>query len=255
MDAVIQAILQLCRQNPSLLLFGALAAGYALGKIKLGTFSLGSTTSVLLVAIVLGAAILGQTRIDLGIVKTVSFGLFIFAIGYKVGPDFIGGLKRGGVKYIVVALFFCAAALIVAIGLAKTFGLNKGYSAGIIGGALTQSAVIGTADDALEHIHTGRATANMDNSRPGLTDPPILEAYELNGTRLWRINLVAAAKKAEAELGGSTDELETLEAFHWSNLDVPRAYRVENEQDCRRSHKESGQNYRQYCRRRNSGKG
>jgi putative transport protein len=236
MDAVVHAILQLCRQNPSLLLFGALAGGYALGKIKIGTFSLGSTTSVLLVAIVLGAAILGQTRIDLGIVKTVSFGMFIFAIGYKVGPDFIGGLKRGGVKYIAVALFFCVAALIIAIGLAKTFGLNKGYGAGLIGGALTQSAVIGTADDALEHLNTGRATASMNLRSDIAVAYAVTYVFGTAGLiillkifpGIWRINLPAAAKKAEAELG-SAAEPESLEAFHWSSLDVPRAYRVENE--------------------------
>jgi putative transport protein len=237
MDAAIQAVLELCRQNPSLLLFGALAGGYALGKIKLGTFSLGSTTSVLLVAIALGASILGNTRIDLGIVKTVSFGLFIFAIGYKVGPDFIGGLKRGGVKYIGVAFFFCVAALIIAIGLAKVFGLNKGYGAGIIGGSLTQSAVIGTADDALEHLNSGKAHANMDLKSDIAVAYAVTYVFGTAGliillklfTGIWRINLPAAAKKAEAELGGSTDEPETLEAFHWSSLGIPRAYRVENE--------------------------
>ena len=237
MDAVIHSVLQLCRQNPSMLIFGALAGGYAIGKIKIGTFSLGSTTSVLLTAIVLGAVILGQTRFDLGVIKTVSFGLFIFAIGYKVGPDFIGGLKRGGIKYIAVALFFCVAALIITIVLAKAFDLNKGYGAGIIGGALTQSSVIGTADDALEHLNSGRATANMDLKSDIAVAYAVTYVFGTAGliillkiiTSIWRINLPAAAKKAEAELGGSTTEPESLEAFHWSSLDVPRAYRVENE--------------------------
>lgn len=236
MDAVLHAILHLCRQNPSLLLFGALAGGYALGKIKFGTFCLGSTTSVLLVAIALGAAILGQTRIDLGIVKTVSFGLFIFAIGYKVGPDFIGGLKRGGAKYMAVAVFFCVAALIIAIVLAKAFGLNKGYGAGIIGGALTQSAVIGTADDALEHINSGRATASVNLRSDVAVAYAVTYIFGTAGliilfkifSGIWRINLPAAAKKAEAELGAATKS-ESIEAFNWSSLSVPRAYRVENE--------------------------
>ena len=245
MNALIQDIFQLCRQNPSLLLFGALAGGYALGKIKFGTFSLGSTTSVLITAIVLGAVILGRTQLDLGIVKTVSFGLFIFAIGYKVGPDFIGGIKRGGLKYIAVAIFFCVAALIIAVILAKVFGLNEGYSAGIIGGALTQSSVIGTADDALQHLSSGKATAAMDLKSDIAVAYAVTYIFGTAGlivllkllTGIWRINLPAEAKKAEAELG-STVEQESLEAFHWSNLVVPRAYRVENEQAVAKTVKE-----------------
>ncbi len=237
MDALIHDIFQLCRQNPSLLLFGALAGGYAFGKIKFGTFSLGSTTSVLIAAIALGAVILGRTHLDLGIIKTVSFGLFIFTIGYKVGPDFIGGLKRGGVKYIAVSAFFCIAALIVAVVLVKAFGLNKGYGAGIIGGALTQSSVIGTADDALQHINSGKATATMDLKSDIAVAYAVTYVFGTAGliillkiiTGIWRINLPAAAKKAEAELGSAVEQ-ESLEAFHWSNLVIPRAYRVENEQ-------------------------
>jgi len=237
MDALIHDIFQFCRQNPSLLLFGALAGGYALGKIKFGTFSLGSTTSVLIVAIILGAIILGRTHLDLGVVKTVSFGLFIFAIGYKVGPDFIGGLKRGGVKYIAVAIFFCVAALIIAVVLAKVIGLNKGYGAGLIGGALTQSSVIGTADDALQHLSSGKATASMDLKSDIAVAYAVTYVFGTAGliillkiiTGIWRINLPAAAKKAEAELGSAVEQ-ESLEAFHWSNLIIPRAYRVENKQ-------------------------
>lgn len=237
MAAIIHDIIQLCRQNPSLLLFGALAGGYALAKIKFGTFSLGATTSVLIVAIALGAVILGRAQFDLGVVKTVSFGLFIFVIGFKVGPDFIGGLKRGGKKYIAVGIFFGGAALIFAVVLAKFFGLNQGYSAGMIGGALTQSSVIGTADDALQHLTIGRATADMDLKSDIAVAYAVTYVFGTAGlivllkllTGLWRIDLPAAAQKAEAEMGYAAEQ-ETLESFHWSKLVIPRAYRVENEQ-------------------------
>jgi len=237
MDAVMNDIVQLCRQNPSLLLFGALAGGYALAKVKIKNFSLGSTTSVLLVAIVLGGVLLGRTQLELGVIKTVSFALFIFAIGYKVGPDFIGGLKRGGIKYVAVAIFFGGVALIVAVCLAKIFGFNQGYSAGMIGGALTQSAVIGTADDALQHLHIGRATADMDLKSDIAVAYAVTYVFGTAGlivllkilTSIWRIDLPAAAKKAEAELGYAAEQ-ETLASFHWSKLVIPRAYQVQNKQ-------------------------
>lgn len=239
---MINTVFGFLRANPSIVLFAALAGGYALGKVKFGkTFSLGSTTSVLLVAIVLGAIIFrGHDDLDLGLIKTVSFGFFIFAIGYKVGPDFIGGLKRGGIKYVTVAVFFCVVALIAAVLLAKAFGLDEGYAGGLLGGALTQSAVIGTADGAIQHMATGK-TASIGTSVINLKSE-VAVAYAVTyifGTagliillkvigKLWRVDLPAEARKAQAELG-STEEHDTLEAFHWSNLIMPRAYRLEKD--------------------------
>jgi len=173
------------------------------------------------------------------LIKTVSFGFFIFAIGYKVGPDFIGGLKRGGVKYVTVAVFFCVVALISAVFLARAFGLNAGYAGGLMGGALTQSAIIGTADGALQHLATGK-TASILSSVINLKSD-VAVAYAVTyifGTagliillkvigKVWRIDLPAEAQKAQAELGAAEAQ-DTLEAFHWSNLIVPRAYQIEN---------------------------
>jgi putative transport protein len=227
-------LLTFLQANPSLLIFTALAAGYALGKVKFGTFSLGSTTSVLLVSIVLGAVVLQGVEYDLGLIKNISFGFFIFTIGYKVGPDFVGGLKRGGAKYVVIALFFCVSALLTAIVLAKVFSLNQGYSAGLIGGALTQSSVIGTADGAIQHLTLGQATSVMNLKSDVAVAYAVTYVFGTAGLiiiikliwKLWRVNLPEAARQAEAELG-AVDTGDTLEAFHWSNLVMPRAFRVE----------------------------
>ncbi|MDQ1333573.1 MAG: putative transport protein [Thermodesulfobacteriota bacterium] len=234
MQTLIHDVFQLCRENPSMLLFASLAAGYALGKVKFGTFSLGSTTSVLIVAIVLGAMILGNTHFDLGLIKTISFGLFIFAIGYKVGPDFVGGLKRGGVKYVTVSIFFCVVALVAAVVLAKLFSLNSGYSGGLLAGALTQSSAIGTASGAIQKLTAGRVTEALDLRSDIAVAYAVTYVFGTAGViillkilpGLWRINLPEAAKGAEAQLG-SMDQTESVEAFHWSNLVVPRAYRVD----------------------------
>jgi len=235
MNEIIHNIFQLCRNNPTIILFGALAAGYALGKVKFGTFKLGSTTSVLLVAIVLGAVMLRHTEYDLGLMKTISFSLFIFAIGYKVGPDFVGGLKRGGVKYVVVSVFFCVIALITAILLAKAFGLNKGYAGGLVAGSLTQSSVIGTADGALQHLSGKAITSTLSLKSDVAVAYAVTYIFGTAGliillkilSKLWRVNLPKSAKEAEAELGSVSEE-DTVEAFHWSNLIAPRAHKVEN---------------------------
>ncbi|HOO78550.1 MAG TPA: aspartate-alanine antiporter [bacterium] len=237
MHDVIGSVFGFLRSNPSILLFAALAGGYALGKVKFGkTFSLGATTSVLLTAIVLGAVVFRHhhENLDLGLIKTVSFGFFIFAIGYKVGPDFIGGLKRGGVKYVGVAVFFCVAALLCALLLAKAFGLNRGYAGGLVGGALTQSSVIGTADGAIQHLKGEPLTSELNLKSDVAVAYAVTYVFGTAGLiillkvlgKVWRIDLPAAAKKAEGELG-SVRAQDSVEAFHWSNLIEPRAYRVE----------------------------
>lgn len=234
MNSIFSALGAFLQHNPSLLIFVALAAGYALGKVKFGTFSFGSTTSVLLVAIVTGALVLKNTEYDLGLIKTISFGFFIFAIGYRVGPDFVSGLKRGGSKYVLIAIFFGVLALIAAIMLAKVFGLNRGYAGGILGGALTQSSVIGTADGAILHISNLPVTSSMNLKSDVAVAYAVTYIFGTAGLiillkvlgKLWKFDLPAEARKAEAELG-SVKAGDTIEAFHWSNLVMPRAYRVE----------------------------
>lgn len=59
-------------------------------KMKIKQFSLGIVTSVLLVGV-----LVGQLNITIEEpVKSVFFLLFLFAIGYKVGPQFFRGLKK-----------------------------------------------------------------------------------------------------------------------------------------------------------------
>lgn len=231
------ALVTFLQHNPSLLIFAALAAGYALGKVKFGTFSLGSTTSVLLAAIAIGALVLKNKEYDLGLIKTISFGFFIFAIGYRVGPDFVSGLKRGGMKYVLTTVFFCVTALVAAILLAKAFGLNAGYGGGMLGGALTQSSVIGTADGAILHLANQEVTSNMNLKSDVAVAYAVTYIFGTAGliillkvlTKLWKFDLPEEARKAEAELG-SAEAGDTVEAFHWSNLVMPRAYSVENQE-------------------------
>ena len=229
-------IAEICRNNPSILLFAALAGGYALGKVKFGTFSFGSTTGVLLVAIAVGAVLLKNTTFELGIIKTVSFGLFIFTIGYRVGPDFAGGLKRGGKKYIAVAVFFSAAAMVIALAVAKLFHLNGAYGAGIVAGALTQSSVIGTADGAIMHLHSGAQTLELNLKSDVAVAYAITYVFGTAGLimllkalpKIWRIDLRKSAMDEEKEMGSFKEE-DSIESFHWSNLVAPRGFTVSNE--------------------------
>ena len=83
-------IVELCQSYPQLVIFLVIAIGYFIGQIKLGNFSLGATASILIVAL-----FFGQLNIAVSpLVETLSFAIFIFCIGYKVGPEFFSSLGR-----------------------------------------------------------------------------------------------------------------------------------------------------------------
>src|SRR6185369_4602628 len=133
---------------PEIALFAALALGQALGRVKLGRFSLGGVAGSLIVALVLGQ--FGVTLPDA--LKAVCFALFIYSVGFKSGPEFFGGLNRSSLKLVMSSVVQCVVALIGIIVVAKVCGFGKGFSAGIGAGALTQTAMMGMAGDALKRL-------------------------------------------------------------------------------------------------------
>jgi aspartate-alanine antiporter len=78
--------------------------------------------------------------------------VFIYAVGYDSGPGFFNSLNRKTLREIAMAVFLAVSALVTVIICAKIFHLNKGLAAGLAGGALTQSAIIGTAGDAIARL-------------------------------------------------------------------------------------------------------
>lgn len=136
------------QKSPNIALFLSLAAGYFIGQINFGKFQLGGVGGSLLAAVVISQA--GVT-IDDG-VKTVMFAVFIYAVGYDSGPGFFNSLNRNSLREIAMAVFLAVSALVTVIVCAKLFHLNKGLAAGLAGGALTQSAIIGTAGDAIARL-------------------------------------------------------------------------------------------------------
>ncbi|RFU45925.1 aspartate-alanine antiporter [Paraburkholderia sp. DHOC27] len=135
-------------KSPEIALFLSLAVGYYIGQINFGKFQLGGVGGSLLAAVVISQA--GVT-IDNG-VKSVMFAVFIYAVGYDSGPGFFNSLNRKTLREIAMAIFLAASALITVVVCAKLFHLNKGLAAGLAGGALTQSAIIGTAGDAIARL-------------------------------------------------------------------------------------------------------
>ena len=142
--------------NPVISIFVCLALGYLIGKLKIKSFTIGATVGTLLVGLLISLVFkgAGTYQID-GTVKTIFFSLFIFAIGYEVGPSFFASLKSSGLKIMILSLFFAVAAFVVSIVLFKAFGIGAGEAGGILAGSLTQSAILGTADSTMKGMLSG----------------------------------------------------------------------------------------------------
>ena len=136
------------RQNPELAIFLTLAIGFAIGRVRIGSFSLGNVVGTLLAGVVVG-----QLAIDIApVVKTVFFDLFLFATGYKVGPQFFRGLRKNAGPQVVVTLVLCITSLVVTVLAARILGYDVGTAAGLLAGAFTESTVIGTAGDTIKRL-------------------------------------------------------------------------------------------------------
>ncbi|WP_199550241.1 aspartate-alanine antiporter [Streptomyces sp. N35] len=135
--------------HPELLVFLTVAIGFLFGKLRYKAIALGAVTGCLIAGLLLGAQL--KVTID-GTVKNLFFTMFLFALGYRVGPQFFQGLKKDGVPQVINAVVVCVTGLLVSWGFVSMLGYGPGLSAGFLGGALTQSAVIGVAQDAISNL-------------------------------------------------------------------------------------------------------
>ncbi|MFB6652708.1 aspartate-alanine antiporter [Streptomyces microflavus] len=132
--------------HPELLVFLVIALGFLLGKVRYRAIALGAVTGCLVAGLVLGA----QFKVDIDdTVKNLFFIMFLFALGYRVGPQFFRGLKKDGLAQVVNAVVVCVTGLLVSWLFASLLGYGPGLGAGLMSGALTQSAAIGVAQDAI----------------------------------------------------------------------------------------------------------
>jgi putative transport protein len=137
------------QEYPELAIFLTLAAGFFIGSIRIGKFSLGSVTGVLLMGV-----IVGQMDIQVSAnVKSVFFLMFLFAVGYSVGPQFFRGLKKDGLPQVLFAALMCVVCLIAPWLLSLAVGYNVGQAAGLIAGSQTISAVMGVAADTINQVN------------------------------------------------------------------------------------------------------
>ncbi|MET9672889.1 aspartate-alanine antiporter [Streptomyces sp. NPDC006482] len=137
------------RDHPELALFLCLSAGYFVGKLRVGPITLGGICGTLIVSLLLGAWSKVTVSDD---VKTVFFALFIFSLGYMAGPQFFSNLNKKSLRFFALCLIEVVCVVGIALGLAEAFDLDVGTAAGILAGAATESAVVGTATEAIGNL-------------------------------------------------------------------------------------------------------
>ena len=221
------------RERPELAIFLTIFLGFWLGKLRIGKFTLGTVTSVLLVGVVVG-----QLNIAVpGPVKSVFFLLFLFAVGYKVGPQFFRGLKKDGLPQVAFAVLMCVSVLGVTWLLALLMGYNMGEAAGLLAGSQTISAVIGVAEDTMANMGLDEA---QRQSYVNIIPVSYAVTY-IFGTAgsAWVLSSIgpkmlggldkvkAACKDLEVRMGNS--QADEPGFIHAARPVTFRAYRIENE--------------------------
>ncbi|HTO75474.1 MAG TPA: aspartate-alanine antiporter [Thermoanaerobaculia bacterium] len=218
------------RHNPELAIFLTLAMGFVLGHVRLGTFRLGNVVGTLLAGVLIGQL---DIHVD-PVVKTVFFDLFLFATGYKVGPQFIRGLGKNALPQVALTVVLCVTSLVTTVAAAKVFRYDCGTAAGLMAGAFTESTVIGTAGDTINDLDLPDA----EKTRLQNNIPVAYAVSYLVGTgfvvwflsnlapRLLKVNLKAESAKLEAEITGGK-ELGPGSPSAYREWDL-RAYRIDD---------------------------
>src|SRR5215471_13374226 len=224
---MIEWFVQTLRSYPEIAIFLSLALGYYFGSFTYKGLGLGAVTATLIAAV-----LIGQLGITIsGPLKPTFFLMFLFAIGYGVGPQFVRGIAQDGIPqalFAVVVCVFCLGAAYVGV---KIAGYDVGSAAGLYAGSQTISASMGLATDAINRLGLSPEEAKkLLDAMPvayavtyifGTVGSAIVLA--LLGPALLGIDLEVACKKYEEEHGGKKQLGGPGTAWH--QFDV-RAFRV-----------------------------
>ena len=197
------------------------------GKFTFKGIGLGSVTATLLAGV-----IIGQLGITISApLKATVFLMFLFAVGYGVGPQFVRGVAKDGLPQAMFSVVQCLLCLIAPVVIAKFVGYDLGYAAGLYSGSQTISAALGLSTDAINRLGLAAADAKrlLDNMPIayavtymfGTVGSAIVIA--LVGPALLRIDLVAACKEYEEKQGGKKEVGGPGSAWHRWEM---RAFRV-----------------------------
>jgi putative transport protein len=229
MHYIIQFPVDIIREFPEIAIFLTLAIGFWFGSLKFRSFSLGAVTSTLLAGL-----LVGQLHVHVApVVQATFFLMFLFAVGYSVGPQFFRALKKDGLPQVAFALIVCASGLACAYVLGKMLGYNAGLTAGLLSGGYTNSGTLGVASGYFKQLGLSAdktaAMASLAAIAYAVTYPfgTAGAAWFLGtlGPKLLKVDLAASCKELERTMGVHASDSGVHSAYRTVAV---RAYRVEN---------------------------
>jgi putative transport protein len=197
---------KLFTKYPEMAVYLAIGIGYLIGRVKFRGVGLGAVTGSLLGGILIGN-FFHVTVSDQA--KAMLFLLFLFGIGYSVGPGFFRNLKGEGWRWALLGAFVPIIGLLTAFAVARSMKLDPGYSAGLLSGALTESPAIGTASEAIRGLSISEEQKQQWIGHVAVADAicyifgtlGVILMCGTFGPKLLRIDLKAESKKVEEKLG------------------------------------------------------
>jgi putative transport protein len=214
---------------PELALFLVIAAGYWIGSFRIGAFSLGPVTGSLFAGLMVGD--FAQVPVS-SMTKSFLFLLFLFGVGYSVGPQFVQAMKRDGLKPMLLAVVVGFTGLAAAIVVGRVLALDPGFAAGLLSGALSQSAAMGTATDAVNGLSVPETQRALYVSHIAVADAVcyifgyagVITFITIIAPALLGIDLRKEALKLEQALGMTRTKPGLASA--WRKFEL-RAYRLD----------------------------
>jgi len=216
---------------PALCLFLSILLGTIIGRFHFKGVGFGAVVGTLIAGIVIGIL----ARPDLpDLLRWAFFYLFLFSIGYSVGPQFFGSLKKEALPQIALAVIVAVSGLAAVIGVTAVFGFDEGLAVGLLSGGMTQSAALGTGLSAIAELpiaddSKAALIANAplgDAITYGFGDLGLILFLTWLGPKIMHADLRREAKELEKKLSGGKVGGEVLSGAHYGF----RAYRVENPQ-------------------------
>jgi len=224
---MIESLLHAFREHPEIAIFLSIALGTWIGRVKFGRFHLGTVAGSLLMGL-----IIGQIDIEIpSVLKAVFFALFIYSVGFKSGPEFFGSLSRGTIKLVLLSVILCVTGLFTILGMNALFDFDAGFAAGLGAGALTDTAMMGTASSAMHSLDISAEALDQLNSHMAIA----YAVTYLFGTigliifvssiapLLLNIDLKTSARELEAELAGK-GRAKSDEEIHSYKVMIARAH-------------------------------
>jgi putative transport protein len=230
-DIVVERLAAFLHAFPVLCLFLSILLGTILGRFHVKGVGFGAVVGTLIAGIVIG--ILAKPELP-DLLRWAFFYLFLFSIGYSVGPQFFGSLKKEALPQIALALVVAVSGLAAVIGVTAAFGFDEGIAIGLLSGGMTQSAALGTGLSAIAElpIPDDEKAALMakaplgDAITYGFGDLGLILFLTWIGPRIMRADLKREAKALEQVLSGGRTHADVPFGTHYGL----RAYRVENAQ-------------------------